>query len=61
MKRGKTNGYIMLIIGLVLVVLNVLDYILDFGWELPIIGILGIIFIAIGIRDIRLYKIKRGK
>jgi hypothetical protein len=53
MSKAKISGYVMAITGFVLILINALDYIFNWGLETPIFGMLGIIFIAIGMKNVR--------
>jgi uncharacterized membrane protein len=48
--KKKTSGLIMAIVGFIMILINALDYI--FGWNniSPAFGIIGLIFVAIGMK-----------
>jgi len=54
--KAKISGYIMAIAGFILILINALDYILNWKLEMPVFGTLGIIFVAIGMKTVRKTK-----
>ncbi len=53
MNKNKTSGYVMAGVGFMMIVINALDYIL--GWETihPAFGVVGLVFVAVGLKTAR--------
>ena len=51
--NNKTKGKVMVAIGFIMVVLNALGYILAWETDLVILGILGLVFVGVGLRMAR--------
>jgi hypothetical protein len=55
MKKQKLSGFMMAVIGFVLIVINALNYI--FGWEMgATLGVIGIVFLAVGMKTIKKFR-----
>jgi hypothetical protein len=50
---NKTRGTIMAGVGLILIIIQALNYILHWGYETSAIGIIGIVFVVIGMNMTR--------
>ena len=48
--KNRTQGYIFVIVGFVLIVTNALKYILDWDNKFTPVGIIGIVLVAIGMK-----------
>jgi len=53
MNQNKINGYIMAIVGFVLILLSALNYIFHWNLIAPALGTMGIIFVAVGMMTSR--------
>jgi hypothetical protein len=51
--EDKTRGKIMVLVGFIMIVFNALNYILDWETNLTPIGILGLVFVGVGLRKAR--------
>ena len=50
---GRIRGKVMVFVGFVMIVFNALDYILAWERDLTPIGILGLVFVGVGLRMAR--------
>lgn len=52
--QRKISGYIMASVGLAILVASALGYILNWNFKHPSLTLLGLIFVTIGLKNIRL-------
>ena len=52
-KKIKTHGYIMTIVGFIMIVINALHYLLNWNANFTPLGIIGLVFVAIGIKQVK--------
>ena len=53
MKTKRVLGYTMMIIGFLVIIINALGYLFDWGLKSSPLVIMGIVFLAIGAKTIR--------
>jgi len=53
MNKKKTPSYIMVGIGFLMLLINALSYIFGLSLKTPIFTILGLVFVLIGLRNVR--------
>ncbi len=46
----KERGYVMVIVGFFMIIVNALSYILNWNGEFVPLGIIGLVFVAVGLR-----------
>lgn len=56
MEKQKVAGYIMAIIGLIMILINAAGYIFQIDISSPATSALGIVFVAVGTMNIRKYS-----
>ncbi|NYT00974.1 MAG: hypothetical protein GKB99_04555 [Methanocellales archaeon] len=57
--KGKIRGYVMAGAGFIMILANSLDYLLGGDGEFTPVGIIGLVFVAIGLRIFRDAKEKK--
>jgi hypothetical protein len=56
MNKQKILGYLMAIVGFIMILINAIGYIFNINITSPVISTLGIIFVAIGMMNVRKYN-----
>jgi len=54
--KNKTLGQVMVFVGFLMILVNVLSYLLNWSGEFVPIGIIGLVFVAVGLRMVRTGK-----
>jgi cadmium resistance protein CadD (predicted permease) len=52
-KANQTRGKIMVFVGFIMIIFNALSYILAWERDLIVLGILGLVFVGVGLRMAR--------
>ena len=53
---GNTSGLIMAIVGFIMILINAIGYLFDFDITSPAMGIMGLVFVAVGMGMVRRTK-----
>ena len=58
MDKQKLSGYIMAILGFVILVINAASYLFDLDFKHPVLTVMGLVFVTVGGNMIRKVDIK---
>ncbi|MFH1248991.1 MAG: hypothetical protein V1660_02475 [archaeon] len=56
MNKQKISGYVMALVGFALILMNAISYVFDLDMKSSALSIIGIVFVAIGMRIIKKAK-----
>ena len=52
-RDNKTKGRVMMMTGFIMIIINTLNYLLEWNSEFTPLGIIGLVFVAVGLRMTR--------
>ncbi|MFZ5390784.1 MAG: hypothetical protein ACOZAJ_00725 [Patescibacteria group bacterium] len=60
-KKQKISGYIMAVIGFIMLVTNAIAYLFHLGFKSPPLTVIGIVFVVIGMGTVCNHKLEKDK